>query len=124
ISKAGAFVSSIAFGFSGFFVSWLEWGNIVSTGLWLPLILLSIDRICQKTKDQIPKTRYVWGIVFLFSLVSSFFAGHLQTFFYMSIISAAYIIFRSVLFKRNLKAILHFAVYCLIFILLTSIQWI
>ncbi|MBI4092233.1 MAG: hypothetical protein HY427_03455, partial [Candidatus Levybacteria bacterium] len=36
---------AITFSFSGFSIAWLEWGNIVHTALWLPLILLSIDKV-------------------------------------------------------------------------------
>ena len=36
---------AIVFSFSGFSVAWMEWGTILHVGLWLPLILLSIEKI-------------------------------------------------------------------------------
>lgn len=39
IGKLAAYIGAITFAFCGFSISWLEWGNILSTGLWLPLIL-------------------------------------------------------------------------------------
>src|SRR3990167_7366210 len=86
ISKAGSFIGSIAFAFSGFFVSWFEWGNVVSTGLWLPLVLLAIDKVIPKIKNQKSKIKKVWSLIFVFSLISAFFAGHLQIFFYLFIV--------------------------------------
>lgn len=120
----GSFIGSIAFSFSGFFVSWLEWGNVASTGLWLPLVLLAIDKIVQKTKKQNARTNKIWYGVFVLSLTSAFFAGHLQTFFYLFLVSFAYLILRWFEFKRSLKVILLFAVNYLLFTVLTAVQWI
>jgi hypothetical protein len=124
ISKAGSFIGSIAFAFSGFFVSWMLWGNIVSTGLWLPLVLLAIDKVVQKTEDQRPKTKYVWSLIFVFSLVASFFAGYLQIFFYLFIISFVYLIFRCFEYGRKIKRLVIFIILYVVFLILTSIQWI
>lgn len=122
ISKVGSFISSVAFAFSGFFVSWLEWGNIASTGLWLPLVLLSIDKIIG-IKNQESRIKNLWGLLFIFSLVASFFAGHLQTFFYLFILSVAYLIFRWFENSRKIKTLLIFAISYLLFFIMTSIQW-
>jgi hypothetical protein len=73
-------LSAIAIAFSGFSISWLEWGNIISTALWLPLILLSIDKFThKKVGNKVP----IWYVTLLFALLCSFFAGHLQSFFYL-----------------------------------------
>lgn len=82
---------SVAWTFSGFSVSWLLWGNIVHTLLWLPLIFLSLDRIMTNTKKRVP---LLWLSVLALSLLSSFFAGHLQTFFYCVVITFFYGMFR------------------------------
>ena len=37
--------AAITFTFCGFFISWLEWNTIGHVVLWLPLILLAIDKI-------------------------------------------------------------------------------
>ena len=45
LSKWASVLGAITFSFSGFFVSWMEWGTITHVALWLPLILLSTDKI-------------------------------------------------------------------------------
>lgn len=77
-------LGSIAFAFSGFFIAWLEWGTVDMSALWLPFILLSIDKAFVSNRKGI-----WWGLYFL-SLIFSFLAGHLQTFFYVLLVSHAY----------------------------------
>ena len=48
INKYASLLGSLSVAFSGFSVAWLEWGNIVSTALWLPLVLFAIDKMTQK----------------------------------------------------------------------------
>ncbi|MDP2638366.1 MAG: YfhO family protein [Candidatus Levybacteria bacterium] len=52
ISKWASLLGAFTFSFSGFFVAWLEWGTITHVGLWLPLILLSIDKLVSSIKYQ------------------------------------------------------------------------
>ncbi len=87
-------IGAISFSLSGFFIAWLEWGNIIHTALWLPLILLSIDKIFENKGRK-------WSLFLILALSFSFFAGHLQTFFYIFIVSAAYTIFNLVKTKNN-----------------------
>lgn len=87
---------SIAFCLSGFFIAWLEWGNILNTAIWLPLILLSLDKLFANTDMK-------WVLVLIFSTVSSFFAGHLQTFFYVGLLSFAYVVFLLHENKKNIN---------------------
>lgn len=113
LSSVSSLFGAVSFAFSGFFISWLEWGNIVSTALWLPLILLSIDKIFAK--------RSIYISVLLFALMSSFFAGHLQSFFYLFSVSSAYLLFRFSSYK-NIKNFYSFGIVFLLFLLFTSIQ--
>lgn len=87
LNAISSLFGSVAFSFSGFFVAWLEWGNVVHTAMWLPLILYFIDRLVEKekSKNTIPK---ILLLALTFSL--SFFAGHLQTFFYIMTFSVLY----------------------------------
>ncbi|MFZ2025226.1 MAG: YfhO family protein [Microgenomates group bacterium] len=110
-------VGSICFAFSGFSVSWLTWGTIGSTILWLPLILLSFDKL-HASQRKIP-----WRLVFIFASVSSFFAGHLQMFFYTSVLFLAY----AVISRRRIKMTKVYSMHVvvpLIIIILTSPVWI
>ncbi|MFH1832970.1 MAG: YfhO family protein [Candidatus Levyibacteriota bacterium] len=124
IEKLPSLFGSMTFAFSGFFIAWLEWGTVIHTALWLPLILLSIDKIFINSKLQLKnKSLLLWTLIFIFSLVSSFFAGHLQTFFYLFIFSVVFLLIRWWQYGRNKKAVLLFAICFLLFAILTSIQW-
>ena len=65
----------------------------------------------------------VWPMIFLFSLTSSFFAGHLQTFFYLFIISLIYLIARWFQYGKNFKVLGLFLIINSLFLILTSVQW-
>src|SRR3990167_2459971 len=95
-----SFFGGFVFAFSSFFVTWLEWGNILHTALWLPLILLSLDKL--------RKSR-IWIFVLIFSLSSSFLAGHLQAFFYSFLVSLFYFLFRY-FEKKELRFLFLFSV--------------
>src|SRR3990167_10058474 len=82
LNKWASLIGATTITFSGFFVAWMEWGSIIHTTLWLPLILLSVDKIFfqlkENSKIQFKFKNYCWPLIFIFSLTSSFFAGHLQ----------------------------------------------
>jgi uncharacterized membrane protein YfhO len=118
LSRWASVLGAITFSFSGFSVAWMEWGTITQVALWLPLILLSIDKIILKNKS------ILWSIIYLFSLISSFFAGHLQIFFYLFVFSCVYFLTRWIQNGRNMKILGLFLVYCLLFLVLTAVQWI
>lgn len=124
INCLSSVLGSIVFAFSGFSISWLEWGTVLNTALWLPLILLSTDKILEnlslKTKN---KRLMLWSPIFLFSLMSSFFAGHLQIFFYIFIFSTLYLLTRWFQNSKKIKLLLPFAVFYLLFVVVTAIQW-
>ena len=153
LKKEACFLGAITFAFSGFFVAWLEWNTVLHSALWLPLILLSIEKVLNwfnnhksakrrtqiaelcRRKSRVPKSLddssfsrirrtcsiktsaqlktknlILWAIVFVFSLVSSFFAGHLQTFFYVFLILLIYVIVRILSFKKEKRKVFLFFV--------------
>jgi len=116
LSKWASFLGALTFSFSGFFVSWMEWGTITQVALWLPLILLAIDKLV------LNKKKFKWALIYLFSLVFAFFAGHLQTFFYLGAFSFIYFILRWLKSEKNGKAIVVYLILNALFLLLTSIQ--
>ena len=134
LSKLSSTFSAITFSLSGFTVAWLEWGTIIHTALWMPLILLSIDKIligisnsrlvAKRVKFKISNPQLLWSFVFIFSLIASFFAGHPQVFFYLFVVSLAYLLVRWIQYGKNKKILGQFIVYCLLFIIITSVQWI
>lgn len=112
---------SLTWIFSGFFLSWWEWGNILHTALWLPLILLAGDKILSFSA---PPKRLIWGLIFLLSLIFSFFAGHLQIFFYVFSVMLLYLGIRLFCLKdKRREAIFLFVLLFCLFFLSTSIQW-
>ncbi len=160
IHPAASLLGCISFIFGGFFMSWLEWGNIGHTILWLPLILLSIDKIFtphpmsrssgyrfrtvfpDKTSQHPDPLRRIeaslkaygtgftkislkWQIIFLTSLISQFFAGHLQTSFYVITITILYLISKLLILPQEKRChfIKLFTFYFLLFSLASAIQW-
>ena len=131
LNKFASLFGSVSFAFSGFFIAWLEWGTVLHTALWLPLILLSIDKILIQKNNfkfhpDLIGTNFkflVWSLVLLLSLISSFFAGHLQTFFYLAILAIAYFLVRFIQYGKNIRILGLFSVLCLLFIVFTSFQW-
>lgn len=121
LNKWACFLGAFVFSFSGFSIAWLEWNTIGHTALWMPLILLSIDKLVVNVKG---KKQFAWLGVFLFSLVSSFFAGHLQTFFYLYLISLVYFFARWVQVGKQKNILLLFIILNSLFIIITSMQWI
>ncbi len=101
ILPAVAVFGGIVWAFCGFAIAWLTWGTIVQTALWLPLILLSIDRRSY--------------ILLLLSSVFALFAGHAQVALYIFAFAGIYS-----LWKRSWWVIAAAAVVALI----TSIQWV
>ncbi len=99
-------LGAIAWSFSGFSIAWLTWGTIGHVALWLPLSLLSIDKMSRNI---------IWAFIFVLSLVFQFFAGHAQVSLYFILIVVAYGIRK--------KAILLFASLLSLSALLTAVQW-
>lgn len=136
ISRIAGALAGLSFGLSGFSVSWMEWNTIGHTAVWLPLILLSIDKLIAKHSSEntyrfsvfarkvvLPQMT-VWTFIYFFSLVSAFFAGHLQTFVYLFCSSVAYLLFR-VLTNDTKKVALRPLLWAAgLFILVTSVLWI
>ena len=121
INTWASIIGSIVFAFSGFSMSWLEWGTIANTALWLPLILLSTDKIVSSTKNR---KVFVWSLVYLFSMTSAFFAGHLQTFFYLFIFSSIYFFAKWVQVGWQKKILFLFLILNSLLIILTAVQWV
>lgn len=138
INKIASLFGSISFSFSGFAIAWMEWNTILHTALWLPFILLSIDKIffypgssnstkfkIQSSKLQFKiKSYYAWCFIFIFSLASSLLAGHLQTFFYVFLVSVAYFFARWLQYGKKFNILFVFLLFNFSFLILTAIQWI
>jgi hypothetical protein len=75
----GSFVAGIMSGFiyglSGGLIDRLIFANVIHTACWLPLILLSIEKLRHNLTTG-------WFICLTISVATAFFAGHAQTFVY------------------------------------------
>lgn len=137
LSGLSSFFGGVIFAFCGFSTAWLEWGSIGNTALWLPLVLLAIDKIfftflpqeIVKGKAQIEKLQSnkkhtaLWSAIFVLSLTFSFFAGHTQTFFYLFIVAGVYILARWLQIRRRISLLGYFLLLICLFLILTLIQW-
>ncbi|MCL5676047.1 MAG: YfhO family protein [Patescibacteria group bacterium] len=85
-------MGALAFSLSLYMAVWMEYGNIGHSLLWLPLLLLLIDKL---------KEKFTWRYLAGFILVLSFsvLAGYIQQIIYGLIITGSYFIFRH--FERN-----------------------
>lgn len=115
ITQWGATLAGISYAFSAFATVWLEYNTIGHVILWLPLILLALEHLL--TKKSIP-----WSIVFVFSVVSSLLAGHIQIFFYLLFFVSIYISFRLQSFKNRLPHLLYFIILLCVSLGVGSVQ--
>lgn len=89
-------IGGISFAFSSYMVVWIEYGNIGSTILWLPLVLLFTKRYFKK-----PGTLDFLGIVA--GLTAAILAGYIQGVFYIYVLSFLYYVYLSFITKGSFK---------------------
>ncbi len=119
LNRKASLFGAVVFSFCGFSISWMQWGNILATSAWLPLIFLSIDKLF---KEDLSK--FKWMIVLLLSLSFAFFAGHLQIFFYLFVTAIIYLVFRWLDNGRKLKSLLLPILAIIGFVVVSAVQWI
>lgn len=136
LNRWACLLGAITFSFCGFSIAWLEWGTILQTGLWLPLILLLIDKMSFSSskissfrfpifnKEIIIQRYILWSILLTLSLSSSFLAGHLQAFFYVYFITIIYFISKWFVNGKSVRVLLLFILCNIFFFAITAIQWI
>ncbi len=86
VSKYASLIGGVAFGFSSYMTVWIEYGNIGSTLLWFPLVLLFVKRLYEKSTS--------FNFLVLTGIFSvSILAGYIQGVFYIYAISFLYFLF-------------------------------
>lgn len=118
INSWASLFGSFTWALCGFSIAWMEWGIIGHTALWLPLILLSIDKMTIAKGSKL-----LWLVIYLVAVTSSFLAGHLQTFFYLYVISFIYFIARLYSVKKRLRPLFLFMLLNVLFLILSIPQW-
>lgn len=88
IVPLAALCGAIVWAFGGFAVSWMTWGTISHTALWLPLVLLGIDMLSQSKKRSAYYLR--WSVVSVVATAMTLLGGHIQIAVYALFVSAAY----------------------------------
>ena len=88
VNKYGSTLSSISFMFCGFIVSWMAYGTLAYTALYIPLLLYGINRYFEKGD-------LVSTVLISASVPLSFLSGHIQMSIYFLIIGFVYAFFSS-----------------------------
>lgn len=131
ISPVASLFGAIAWSFSGFMVAWMTWGTIDHTALWLPLLLLSIDKLlANKSPRVLWGSSIKWLVVFVAALSFQFFAGHSQVSLYITILAGVYALWRIKALSNDGKQII-FLKQNILFLLgglvaaaiITALQW-
>ena len=90
-SAAASWFGGFVWAFSGFSISWLTWGTIMQTALWLPLSLLAIEKMAILSRRRLLS---LWSAVLAVSLVMTVTAGHAQAALYSVAVVAVYALWR------------------------------
>jgi len=86
ISQLASMFGSSVLALSGFFIVWMEWGTVVTTAMWLPLMLLSLKKLFNE------KSAF-WFAILAFASSQTIFSGHWQIAFYVFMAAFLYIIY-------------------------------
>lgn len=96
IGRAAGFLSSVAFMFCGFIVTWMGYGSLAYAILYLPLALFAIEEYFAN-----PRGRFL--LLLALTIPLSFFSGHFQISIYFLLFTTSYILFKGVT-TRNYRA--------------------
>lgn len=119
LSSLASLFGGISFMFCGFMVAWLEWNTVAQSFIWLPFILWSIEKFSQ---SQNKKKRLVFVVLASAGLLSSLLAGHLQTFFYVGILTCIYFLLKTITLKKIKETWLFFVLFLVLFSLSSLLQ--
>jgi len=121
LSIQSAILGTISWAFGGFAISWMTWGTIVHTALWLPLMLLAVDELTAVKKNTLHYMR--WSVCLLFGIVMSVLAGHIQVAAYTLVLCLMYFAY-----KVNVNFLWKPIGWALVVggvaVLITAVQWI
>lgn len=120
-SELAAFVGAVSWAFGGFSLSWLTWGTIVHTALWLPLMLMAVDNLILTDRKRAFYAQ--WTMVLTVAGIMTILAGHIQVALYSGVVVACYMIWRRTDFsgRRHYPWVLLAG---LAIVVTTAIQWV
>lgn len=104
ISKPSSVFGALAFSFSGFTIVWMEYNTIGYTIVFIPLVLLLLDKIAVNLKIF-----HLLLLAVFFGL--QFFAGYPQIYIYTFLFSGLYFLYR--LYENGHPVVFKLAIYVL-----------
>lgn len=122
MSAAAGLLGSIAWAYGGFSVSWMTWGTIMHTALWLPLMLLSVDALISSGRTGSDRIR--WSVLLGGAAVMTMLGGHMQISWYVLGCAVAYAVFRVYEQNADRAAIMRFAGIGIVVVCITAVQWV
>lgn len=119
-NSAGSIFGSLCYVFSSYFLAWNQENPVViNTACYLPLLLYTIHNYFRTEKIK-------YLVLFSFSWAISFFAGHFQTDFYLSVLSIFYFLFNlyktKVTFPQKMRTFIIFILFWLLGLAVISVQ--
>src|SRR3989344_8959361 len=99
LSKKSSIFGAVLLPFTGFFVAWLQWGTVVVTAMWLPLILFCVNKVMGSSQKR-------WYFLLVFALSQLLLSGHLQTAMYVIAASFIYVLIINIRNKIKLSLLL------------------
>lgn len=96
IRTSASVFAGFVFSFSSYMVVWMEYGNVDHAFLWLPLVLLILEKF-------IKKQSFI-SIVYLITVcTTTFLSGYIQGYFYTIFVGTVYFFARSILLNKISK---------------------
>ncbi len=109
--RIGALVSALTFAFCGFLTVSIQWPQVVSSAVWLPLVLLAVEQIIRRrTGEESPGRADLWArwlgapfwlLVGAAAVCLSLLAGFLEISIYILSLTAGYAVFRTLLSAKE-----------------------
>ncbi len=99
VSRWGAFISAIAYAFSGFMVTSVVHPMIVAAATWLPLLLTAVELVIRgeerglkgPTSDpSVPSRRIIYLLLGSIVIALQFLAGHIELSYYVLMVTGFY----------------------------------
>lgn len=101
LTWAASLLGSLSFAFSGFSIVWMEYNTIGFTLVFVPLILLYVDKL-------IEKPRPIYAFLLGLSVCLSILSGYPQISICTIVVSFIYLLFRLLIKRKNLLQTLIF----------------
>lgn len=115
LHPAAAIIAGISYAFSAFIGLQVTFVNSPHAVLWLPLVLLCVDRILEQVKIG-------YFVLMIFAVFASLNAGFFQGSLYLLLFSFLYFVYQSVTTKSNYKGIIFLSIGFILPILLSAVQ--